>query len=235
MPVILKPARTWSTGARPNSSGGRRGAAGRAAPASRLQTHSGAPAAERSSPPDQPTQARPASMYNPIFWFEMMCNSLIFIPFLPLFSCFMPLLFKCVFIHLWVNLFYKHGWTQLFALICFFFLESFSEKTHTNPFKFHVKNESQPKKMCPKLMDASLKDILSLIMISCITASISLISQSLMLTSWSSWFLPSNRQTNTSFCCRVLLLWASAEWSNWFLHSLSFAAMPGLLVVLNWS
>lgn len=50
---------TWSSVAHPCSSGDRRAAAGRAAPASPRQKHSAAPAAAHSSPPDPQTQARP--------------------------------------------------------------------------------------------------------------------------------------------------------------------------------
>lgn len=50
---------TWSSVAHPCSSGDRRAAAGRAAPASPRQKHSAAPAAAHSSPPGPQTQAHP--------------------------------------------------------------------------------------------------------------------------------------------------------------------------------
>lgn len=50
---------TWSSVAHPCSSGDRRAAAGRAAPASPRQKHSAAPAAAHSSPPGLQTQAHP--------------------------------------------------------------------------------------------------------------------------------------------------------------------------------
>lgn len=51
---------TWSSVAPPCSSGDRRGAAGRAAPACPQQKHSAAPAAAHSSPPGLQKQAHPA-------------------------------------------------------------------------------------------------------------------------------------------------------------------------------
>lgn len=51
--------RTWSSGVRPCSSGGRRGAAARAGPGSHRQRCLAAPAAARSSPPGLKTQEPP--------------------------------------------------------------------------------------------------------------------------------------------------------------------------------
>lgn len=64
MPWLLEGARTWSSVVHPCSSGDRRAAAGRAAPASPQQKHSAAPTAAHSSPPGPQTQAPPDDREN---------------------------------------------------------------------------------------------------------------------------------------------------------------------------